>query len=237
MQRKTKFHDRKQLLILILLASLCACSSNQPPIKAPLAYQIKEQLDHDFLIIRDPELKSFLENLVSKLVTNYSNQISIDLVKDKYPFARSFPAGLVLVSSSLAISSESESELAFVIAHELGHVLLGHHSEASERINLDELKNRELAADAFGAKALIRAGYAINGAYSSIQRLTNSWGFYTEQGNSGYPTNIERLTNLQDQILDHDCIMQGSCLMGGIDNTREFVRFKRRLLDRLGNPS
>lgn len=213
------------LIVIISALSSCANSAQAP---VPLPYQIKEQINKDFIIIRDQELKSYLNGLVFRLVANYGDQISIEIAKDKHAFAKSFPGSIVLVSTSLLQSCSSESELAFVIAHELGHIVLGHHTLAVKGISLEELRERELAADYFAANAIIRAGYSLNGAFSSIQRLTDIWDFYGTHSD-GYPSSSERLVLLQNQMMNQACLSTGSCLMGGIGNTRDYVKFRMRL--------
>ena len=219
----------KTLSAILTLLTLTSCTNPGTSTPGPLPYEIKEQINRDFIIIRDPELESYLNGLVFRLVASYSNQVSIEITKDQRLFAKSFPGGLVLVSTGLLQICASESELAFVLAHELGHIILGHHSLAVKGIELSELKERELAADSFGVKALIRAGYSLGGAFSSIQRITEVWDFYGSHSESGYPTAVERLASIQSQMLGQACLSTGSCLMGGISNTRDYVKFKMRL--------
>ena len=230
MDRKKYGQNLRSWTIFIALLCLSACLGPKPSSRPDLlAYQIKDRVNKDFLIIRDSELESYLQSLVFRLISNYGNQISIEIAKNQLPFARSFPGGLVLVSSGLLEICNSESELAFVLAHEFGHVILGHHSQPVAELELTELKARELAADSFGGHALVSAGYSIDGAFSSIQRLTSIWDFYGTQNESGYPSATERLEALQNQLMDQSCLMTGTCLMGGMESSRDFVRFRMRL--------
>lgn len=222
------------LILLFLISSSCQ-QKHLALNPSPLPYEIKEQIDKDFIIVRDLELQSYLQSLVFRLIANYGSQVSVDIARDGRAFARSFPGGLVLISTSLIKTCNSESELAFVLAHELGHVILGHLSLAVQGTELEELRERELAADSFGAKSIVRSGFSLNGAFTSIQRMTGIWDFYDAKGESGYPSAAERLGSLQNQMMSQTCLTSGTCLMGGIGNSREFMKFKLRLLQVTGS--
>ncbi len=110
------------------------------------------------------------------------------------------PGGFVLVTSGLVKSLHSEDELAFVIAHEMAHVLRGHHykvvlrqklaqqaaqslqstgvgvdaalSQASAEIYARGLdKGAEFEADRVGVELMARAGYDPAAAVGVLERL------------------------------------------------------------------
>ena len=126
----------------LALIAFNACHSKQ--VAAPLPYQVKDQIENDFLIIRDLQLKSYLDSLAKRLISEYARQVTINIAKSPEAFARSFPGAQVLVSTTLIQTSNSESELAFVLAHELGHIVLGHHSQSVGSLSIEEMKEREL---------------------------------------------------------------------------------------------
>jgi predicted Zn-dependent protease len=229
MLRQKSSTDLVLIALVLVLITISSCSQKPAAKPAPAPYIIQEQIERDFLIIRDQELRSFLQGLVSRLIGNFAAQVSVEIVNSPQLLAHSYPSGLVIVSSSLLEACNSESELAFVLAHEFGHIVLGHHANAISSLDSTELRERELAADLFGAKTLTRAGYSLSGAYLSIQRLTSIWDFYGNQSDSGYPPAAERLMEIQSKIFDQSCLITGSCLMEGVENTREFARFRQRL--------
>lgn len=223
-------------LLFILLGSttILSCSKNQTvqksrELSALESLKIRDQIENDYLIIRDPSLESFLEQLTLRLTFKNYLGVKVEIAKSENAFAHSFPTGVVLLSTALVERCNSEAEFAFILAHELGHVVLGHHSTAISSLDLGELKRRELAADSFGVEAIGKAGYSVGAAFTSIQRMNSIWDFYGEQQTSGYPSSAERLMRLQSKIVDQSCLITGRCLAGGIDNSREFERFRRRL--------
>jgi beta-barrel assembly-enhancing protease len=68
--------------------------------------------------------KQYLENLLNSLQTknpNNSTPLTIDIQKSDRANAALLPGGHIIVTTALLEEAESENELAFVLAHELGH--------------------------------------------------------------------------------------------------------------------
>ncbi len=71
-----------------------------------------------------PQQKQYLEGLLNSLSTpnaSPSNPLTIHIQKSEYPNAAIIPGGHIIVTTALLAEAESENELAFVLAHELGH--------------------------------------------------------------------------------------------------------------------
>ena len=137
----------------------------------------------------------------------------------------------VHVTKSLMKILKSESEIAGVLAHELGHIQLGHYNNfaisdtvrsimganlersdelarAVGNINL-ELKEssfnreQETEADNYGVKVLIKAGYNSLGLYNAMKRFDEN-GLGTEaNGFNSHPASEERLANLAKQAREN----------------------------------
>lgn len=96
-------------------------------------------------------------------------------------FARA-PHTIVLTTGLLDVVG-SEDELAFVLAHELGHLLLGHvqsGAEGPQSARLLGMNSRrpidlELEADAFSLKMLAESGYSPASGRVLLERL-GEWG-------------------------------------------------------------
>lgn len=67
--------------------------------------------------------QQYLESLLTDLQTTSINRppLSIHIHKDKHANAVIIPGGHIIVTTALLTEAESENELAFVLAHELGH--------------------------------------------------------------------------------------------------------------------
>ena len=62
-----------------------------------------------------------LVNSLSTLNSNHSLPLTIHIQNNKQPNAAIIPGGHIIVTNALLAEAESENELAFVLAHELGH--------------------------------------------------------------------------------------------------------------------
>lgn len=114
-------------------ASSYAVSSNDERI---LSEQIKREIRNDPSYLNDPLLTDYLNNLGSRLARGQTNQ-SFELfgVRDAAINAFAMPGGFIGVHTGLIALSESESELASVLGHEMGHILQKHYARGEENSN------------------------------------------------------------------------------------------------------
>ena len=69
-------------------------------------------------------LAAKLDTVVSRLARHWPDrgyEFRVGVLKADYPNAFALPGGLILVTTDLIEKTESENELAFILAHELGH--------------------------------------------------------------------------------------------------------------------
>jgi hypothetical protein len=79
----------------------------------------------------------------------------------------------ILVDAGLEKLLSEDAELAFVISHELAHVILGH-TKAERKQDLEDKQLRsvmERDADALGIKLMVRAGYDPEAATTAIAKM------------------------------------------------------------------
>jgi predicted Zn-dependent protease len=77
----------------------------------------------------DPELTEYLNSLGNKLVAaspDSRQEFNFFLIRDPQVNAFALPGGFIGVNSGLLLTAQSESELAGVLAHEIGHVVQRH---------------------------------------------------------------------------------------------------------------
>ena len=81
-------------------------------------------------IVEDPELNSWIRSIGNKLATKspQHGKLYFLIIKDPAINAFATPGGVVFVNTGLILNSDSESELAAVIAHEIAHVTQNHHA-------------------------------------------------------------------------------------------------------------
>jgi predicted Zn-dependent protease len=146
----------------------------------------------------------------------------IILLDTQKSIATSLGSYVVTVSSGLIKHLSTESELAFVIAHEMSHEILGH----TEHMSLDnetEQPELELEADSFAIVILTAAGYDPRYAEQGLRNVYK----YSQSiplSEYGYPTLEERIDNIRSKINEIEWTPPGTI------NRRAFNLFKLGLM-------
>ncbi len=86
-------------------------------------------------ILDDPLLNDYLNHLSYRLVSTSDTQhpyFEFFMVNDRVINAFALPGGYIGINYGLFLASDSESELASVLAHEISHVTQRHHARAYE---------------------------------------------------------------------------------------------------------
>ena len=141
---------------VILIASIQICHANDldlPDLGTPsdsILSPVKEKEIRDSiinqiyeydLVMTDPIVADYIEQLGYRLASNSENpQAPFDffMVNDSLVNASAYPGGLIVVYSGLFLKSDTESELAGVLAHEIAHATQRHMSRfyANTRKNI-----------------------------------------------------------------------------------------------------
>ena len=139
-----------------------------PAMERRLGEQIMLEVRRDPTYLPDPESTEYLNNLGYRLVA-VSPSRSLDFVffviRDPMLNAFALPGGFIGVHSGLIVTSQSESELASVLGHEVGHVSQRHIARMIAR-------QKESTAMAIGA--LLLAILAARAGGSSSGDLTQA---------------------------------------------------------------
>lgn len=133
------------------------------------------QINQRLPVSEDPELRNYLQSLGTRLISGGLNSdfpFYFRLVFDPRINAFAMPGGIVAVNSGLLLLSESESELASVVAHEISHVSQRHIARRfSRQQNLSVLNTIALLgtvlATIYGGDAGQAAGTATLGAFQN----------------------------------------------------------------------
>ncbi len=101
--------------------------------EAQLGRSIVAQLHNAGAIMEDPQLTEYIQGVGARLAGHASNgqqEFEFFIVDDSAINAFALPGGYIGVNSGLLLASESESELAGVLAHEVAHVTQRHIARA-----------------------------------------------------------------------------------------------------------
>ncbi|MGB5635148.1 MAG: M48 family metalloprotease [Waterburya sp.] len=177
-------------------------------------------------------------------VTNYVNQIGqkiasasgreefdyqFYIVMDDALNAFALPGGKVFVNVGAIMETDSEAELAGLLAHEVSHSALSHGFQlvtkgnltanlvsyipyigntASSLIVLNYSRSMEKQADIFGTRILVNAGYAADGVRNLMAQIDES---HQEEDNSeppawlsSHPNTKERINYIEQMIVDNN---------------------------------
>jgi predicted Zn-dependent protease len=113
------------------IPSMGAASSSElsPELERILGAALMEHGRRDPTYIGDPDIDQYLTRMGRKLVAHSGNgaqHIEVFAVRDPQINAFTMPGGYIGVNSGLVVATTNESELASVVAHEVGHVVLRH---------------------------------------------------------------------------------------------------------------
>jgi predicted Zn-dependent protease len=127
-------------------------------------------------VIEDPQLKEYIQSLGSRLVGHANDgtqSFEFFVIDDSAINAFALPGGYIGVNAGLILTSDSESELAGVLAHEIAHVTQRHIARSiydSQRTSILSMATM-LAAILLGA-ATDASGDAVQGIITAGQAAT-----------------------------------------------------------------
>lgn len=86
----------------------------------------ERQLRRSPFVLRDPELKSYVQDLACRLGGEHCPDIRVHLVRTPVFNANMAPNGMMQVWTGLLLRVDNEAQLAAVLGHEIGHYLQRH---------------------------------------------------------------------------------------------------------------
>ncbi len=136
------FKKLTPILITILLCTPASYANEVPDIGSPhskylspqqeaeIGRQMMRQVKESAALITDPEINSYIQSLGNKLVnvTNDDNlpEFTFFIIASDQINAFAAPGGYIGIFLGLINATKSESELASVLAHEIGHITQSH---------------------------------------------------------------------------------------------------------------
>lgn len=190
--------------------------------------QIKKQVP----LLEDEAVNDYV-NQIGQKIARASGREEFDyqfyIVMDDALNAFALPGGKVFVNAGAIMETDSEAELAGLLAHEVAHSALSHGFQlatkgnltanivsyvpyvgntASSLIVLNYSRSMEKQADIFGTRILVNAGYAADGVRNLMAQLHES---HQEEDNpeppawlSSHPNTQERIGYMEQLIVDHN---------------------------------
>ncbi len=120
---------------LALAASLSACGISQQQ-EVQMGQDYSQQINAQLPIVSDPEVNRYV-NLLGDQIASHTSRADLDwhfyVVDSKEVNAFAVPGGYVYVNRGLIERTSSMDELAGVLGHEIGHVVLRHSIKQMEQ--------------------------------------------------------------------------------------------------------
>ncbi len=110
--------------------------SLSPLEETELGNEVMRQLRKGGFILEDPELHDYIQALGNRLLRHTNEQairFQFFMVRDPGINAFALPGGFIGINAGLLIASETESELAGVLAHEIAHVTQRHIARSMDK--------------------------------------------------------------------------------------------------------
>jgi Zn-dependent protease with chaperone function len=154
---------------------------------------IKEHIKRGEILSNDT-LSRYLNSIADRLASARSslkNSYHVYLYKNAIPNAYTYPDGTILVTTGLISRMTSESQMAFVLGHELGHFIKKHNDQAFEKeailkkdfklaspgsentleVLMHYSREFEMEADALGIELMNAAGFDVKESLKAIKHL------------------------------------------------------------------
>jgi predicted Zn-dependent protease len=146
-----------------------------------------EKLQKQLPMVEDPEIVNYVREIGQKIASVAGRddfEYEFYVIKDDQINAFALPGGKVFVNLGAIIKTDSEAELAGLLAHEMSHAILSHGFQlvakgnltanvaqmipyvggmAGNLIVLNYSRDMERQADVYGTRILVASGYAADG--------------------------------------------------------------------------
>jgi hypothetical protein len=112
-----------------IVANTGAGNMFSPEQEMVLGELVLQRIQSDYRVIKDPELQKFLDDIGRRIIKHLPETgLTFTFHIADFPEANAFnlPGGHVYISRKLIALAKNESELAGIVAHELGHAAVHH---------------------------------------------------------------------------------------------------------------
>jgi predicted Zn-dependent protease len=130
-----------------LMIGPCLCAGGDPghalnfysiEREIALGKQLSTELERQVKLVDDPILSEYVNRIAQNIVrhSDVTIPVTVRIIESGDLNAFTLPGGHIYVNSAMLKLTESEAELAFVLAHEIGHVAARHATREATRSQL-----------------------------------------------------------------------------------------------------
>ncbi len=107
-----------------------------------MGQEYAQQIEAQFQVITDPALHAYVNRIGKRLVDSIEGQkfpFTFKVVNDPSINAFALPGGPMYVHTGLIAAADNEAQIAGVLGHEMGHVMLRHGTNQASKANLIQI--------------------------------------------------------------------------------------------------
>ncbi len=164
----------------------------------------------------NPSLQAYVNRLGQSLIPKEASDnifVSFKILEDPFPYADTLSTGTIYVSTGMISLLDNESQLAFLLMHEAGHVVLSHH--LYQIIEEEKAERRADRIKLIGALAGAVIGGAVGGKKDAAEGLLvgGAAGFI----GAGITTAVQQHRFMREVQLESDQFATQVLLQHGFD--------------------
>ena len=140
-----------------------------------LGREISRNIDMTTILLRDPEVQGYVNDVVQRLVRNSDANLpfSVKVIDSDDINAFALPGGFLYVNTGLIIQAHSEAELAGMLAHEIAHVTARHYTKGRSKARIFQWASLPLIFLGGPAGAAIYQGLGLTGPLALLKFARN----------------------------------------------------------------
>ena len=185
--------------------------------EADIGDRFADQIKRQLTLITDPEVTSYVTEIGQKLAAAAGRDefnYEFFVVEEEALNAFALPGGKIFINAGAIVKTDSEAELAGLLAHEIAHAVFSHGYQliaqgaltinifrhvpyvgaaAGELIVLNYSREMERQADEFGTRLLATTGYAADG-------VRNLMAVLEQENNPNPPAWLSTHPNIGDRV-------------------------------------
>ena len=162
--------------------------------------------------IKDARLTSFIEAVLCQLSVDYCQQVRIYVLENPQVNAHMLPNGAFIFLTGLLLRVENEPQMAYVLAHELGHFVNKH---GIKKINYSKLKNNNERLQNVGTFQGLQGYSSLNAYTQQLEKDADSFAISLLNKNQ---YDLEQVAGLFEQMLKENKA-QNKQNTGGFNST------------------
>ncbi|MCP5070166.1 MAG: M48 family metalloprotease [bacterium] len=178
---------------LILAALLTGCATLTLKEEEQLGRELEREVRRDLRMLRDRVVNDYITDLGERLLAAAGPQpfdYSFSVVEDEEINAFAMPAGAIYIHTETILAAGNMSELAGVMAHEIGHVVYRHTAENYNRARATGWVHQAAVVGAGMAGGSAAAGAANLLGGLSAMAFINSYGREAERESDAFAAEL-----------------------------------------------